>query len=362
MIENKSLGVSGSALLAAILLGGCIADPELKLTNEHVPVVRSDGWIVSTPESEGMNGVLVDKAYDLFFSNDRYRTAISLLVVRNGKLVGEGYCQNRNDIDVKRNIKSCTKSFTSLLTGIALDRGMIRALDDRLSDYLPEFFEANSKKASITIAQALTMRTGLPYNNDEDNEDLLVDPPESSLRYVLSGDLEYDPGERFHYSDAPPHLVGAVIARQAGTSLDAFADSTLFKPLGITDYLWEKHRDGLCYGAFGIYMKPRDLAKIGQMVLQEGQWEGQQIVPASWIQEEMQVRAYGAIGPYGYYWWIRPDFSAFTMEGHGGNFVYVIPDKRLVIVFTANPFVQGSIAITTSEFEDIVEHLVSSVN
>lgn len=362
MPYNNVLRTLGLLLLATPFLSGCIADPELKLPNEHLPLARSDGWVISTPEAEGMDASNFDKAYEIFFSNDRYRTAVSLLVVRNGRLVGEGYCQNRGDIDVKRNIKSCTKSFTSLLAGIARERGLIRDLDDRISEYLPEYFEANSKKSTITIRQALTMRTGLPYNNDDDNEGLLVNPPESSLRYFLAGDLEFDPGERFHYSDAPPHLVGAVIARQAGTSLDGFADSTLFGPMGITDYLWEKHRDGICYGAFGIYMKPRDLAKIGQMVLQEGRWENRQLVPAEWIREATQVRTYGAIGPYGYYWWIRPDYNAFTMEGHGGNFIYVIPDKQLVVVFTARPFVDGGIAIITGDFEDIVQRLVSSIH
>jgi len=116
----------------------------------------------------------------------------------------------------------------------------------------------------IPIKHALTMRTSLSYEHDSDNEGLLVDPPpESSLRYVQRGDLAFDPGTRFHYLDAPPHLVEGVIARRAGASLDRFTDTTLFSPMGMTDCLWEKHRDGLCYDAFGISMKPCDLAKIG---------------------------------------------------------------------------------------------------
>jgi CubicO group peptidase (beta-lactamase class C family) len=206
------------------------------------------------------------------------------------------------------------------------------------------------------------MRTGLAYNNDEDNEGLMVDEPESSIRYFLKGELDYEPGTRFHYSDAPPHLVGAVIQKRTGKTLDQFADEVLFGPLGITDYLWEKHRDGLCYGAFGLYMKPRDMAKIGQLCLQEGKWQGQQIVSADWLREATSIQTNRNSGPYGYYWWIRPDYNAYTMAGHGGNFIYIVPEKQMVIVFTANPFVDGSIAIQTEEFENLVHQLIESAH
>lgn len=353
-------GVTALLLVVMATIGGCIADPPLKLSDDHVPLFRHDSWEISTPEREGIDRQLFDEAYRRFFSNAEYRTAISLLVIRNGRLVGEGYCQDRGDIDVKRNIKSCTKSITLLLTGIATDRALITSLDERIADHLPEVFEGDAAKRRITIEHALTMRTGLSYENDSDNEGLLVDPPESSLRYVQRGDLAFDPGTRFHYSDAPPHLVGGVIARRSGASLDRFADTTLFGPMGITDYLWEKHRDGLCYGAFGIYMKPRDLAKIGQLCLQNGSWNGRQLVSATWIQRSIEIRAHGSAGPYGYYWWIRPDYGAFTMSGHGGNYVYIIPDRNMVIVFTAMPFVDGNIGIRIEDFENIVHLLVAA--
>jgi CubicO group peptidase (beta-lactamase class C family) len=347
------------AALAATGLAGCIADPDLKLANEHAPVARNDGWEISTPEREGIDSVAFEEVYRRFFDPERFHTAISLLVIRNGRLIGEGYCHDRRDIDIKRNIKSCTKSFTSLLAGIAIDKGLLGDLDTPVARYLPEYFDDPAKRP-ITLYQALTMQTGLAYDNDADNDELMGDPPESSLRYMLRQPLAFAPGERFHYSDAPPHLVGAVVGRVAGMPLDSFAARELFEPLGITDYLWEKHRDGLCYGAFGLYLKPRDLAKVGQLCLQDGMWNGKQIVSREWLERSTSIHVNRNDGPYGLYWWVRPDFGAYMMAGHGGNYVYVIPEKGIVVVLTAMPFVDESIAIPIYDVEDLITLLVAA--
>jgi CubicO group peptidase (beta-lactamase class C family) len=347
-----------AALQAAFLLGGCIADPELKLPVEYTPQTRADGWEISTPAREGIDQDGLAAAYREFFSSDRYHTAISLLVVRNGRLIAEGYCRDRGDVDVARNIKSCTKSVTSLLTGIALDQGLISGLDRKVYDYIPEYFDGDPAKRAITLADALTMRTGLDYG-DDDTRDMVINEPESTLRYILARPLSFAPGTRFHYSDGNPQLISGVLERAAGMPLQEFARRELFAPLGITDYVWEKSKDGLTYGPFGLYLKPRDMAKIGQLCLRRGMWNDRRIVSAAWIDSSTTARTNQDSGPYGYYWWVRPEFGAYTAIGHGGNFIYVIPGKNIVIVFTALPNTHG-IEIQAPDFEDLVQMIVSA--
>jgi CubicO group peptidase (beta-lactamase class C family) len=119
-----------------------------------------------------------------------------------------------------------------------------------------------------------------------------------------------------------------------GVAPEMYAGEHLFGPLGIRDYQWEKHGDGLNYGAFGLWLRPRDMAKIGQLMLQDGRWEGRQVVPSDWIEESTRVHANGN---YGLYWWVNEENRVFRASGAGGQIIFVDRPNDMVIVFTGDP-------------------------
>nr|WP_255651054.1 serine hydrolase [Cesiribacter sp. SM1] len=265
----------------------------------------------------------------------------SLLVFRQGKLVAEAYAKDKGDQHRLNNIQSCTKSVTSMLAGVALQEGLITSLNQSLYSFYPQVFTSDSKKASISLRNCLSMQAGLDFDNGIHTEELFHTPG-NSLQYILSRPMVYDTGAIFHYNDGLPHLAGAAIATAAGKSLEQFTQEKLFNPLGIQEYKWEKAKDGTNFGAFSLHLKPRDLAKLGQLCLQNGKWEGQQLISASYLEEAVKVQA-GSNTPYGYYFWLLPAFKGYAMKGHGGQFVFVCPEKELLIVYTAFPYTDRSL-------------------
>jgi CubicO group peptidase (beta-lactamase class C family) len=324
-------------LISLFLLSSCLKEEDWKLEyNGYTPVSRADGWEVSTPEAESIDAGLLEKAYRLLYSDEDFLMANSLIVVRNGKIVAEAYCRDLSDIDRLENIQSCTKSFTALLTGCALKQGLIESISDPVYQYIPEYFDDNPDKRKITIRNCLTMMAGLDFDNSENTEELLM-VEGSSLEYILSLDMIEDTGLVFRYNDGLPHLVGGIIAKQSGMILAEFADENLFGPLGISNYKWETTQDGLNIGSAALRLIPRDLAKTGQLCLQEGRWGDRQLFDPSWLQQATAIQA-GTEEGYGYYFWIYPALEGYAMLGHGGQYCFVCPSKNLVMTYTAFPY------------------------
>ena len=165
----------------------------------------------------------------------------------------------------------------------------------------------------------------------------------NSAEFVLASSQDYAPGLAFHYHDGAPHLVSYAIQKRPGKSLKAFANEQFFTPLGITGSKWDAVQDGITFGAFSLYMKPRDLAKFGQLLLQNGKWNGVQLVDSAWISEATAIHVDSGSGsaPYGYYFWIYPALGAYAALGHGGQNIMVFPAKRQVIVYTAWGYTDG---------------------
>jgi len=331
-------------LLTAVLpVASCLKSDPFKLPYAgFTPVTRNDGWTVSTPETENMDRDLLDKAYRLVYRDDRYWMARSLLVIRNGRLVAEAYPHDPDDIDRIANIQSMTKTFTAILAGMALEKELLDSLDATFFSIYPEHFEGSSGKKDITLRHALTMTTGILFDNDVNTLQLYRNEG-SSVEYVLSLQQEYAPGLVFRYHDGAPHLVSAAVQKRFGRPLASFADDFLFTPLGITEWKWEASPDGVTFGAFSLFLKPRDLARFGQLLLQDGTWDGAQIVDSSWVAEATTVHVNGSSlgAPYGYFVWIYPALGGYAADGHGGQHVMAIPGKQLVIVYTAWGYTSG---------------------
>ena len=326
---------SALLLCASLTLISCMEDEPFKLPYQgFTPRTLEDGWVVSTPENESMNRQKLDQMFQIAYREDRLRLLRSITIVRNGKIVAETYAYDSEEINRIQNVKSVTKSFTSILTGIALQRKYLDSLAQPFSSIFPEYFVNHPDKKQITIRHALTMKTGLQYNDDEHGYKFRFS--DNVIDYILSLPLNGPPDGLFFYSDDNPTLVSYAIQRKYGRPMSDFADEFLFKPLGITDWQWESANDGISFGGSNMYLKPRDMAKIGQLLLQRGKWQGRQIVESAWIAEAARTQVWET--GYGYYFWILEDLGAFAALGHGGQSIIVVPNKNLVVVVTAWPY------------------------
>ena len=337
-------------------LSACLDDDPFKLPYQGFePMVEGDGWLLSSPENENMDRALIEQAYQLLYKDTRFTMARSLLVLRNGKLVAEAYPHDPGDRHRIANIQSMTKSFTSVLTGIALQQGLLDSVHQSFYSIYPEWFANAPEKKEITIYHAMTMTTGIDFDNGTDTK-TMYETEMNTVEFILSLPQEYEPGVVFHYHDGSPQLVSAAVQYQYGQSFSQFANQFLFQPLGITDYQWEEAHDGNTFGAFSLYLKPRDLAKFGQLLLHEGKWNNQQIVDSAWIHEATQpiVNSMSLGTPYGYYFWIYPAYGAFAADGHGGQRIMVFPEKELVIIYTAWGYTSGEFFDQLNEIVDLI--------
>lgn len=350
-------------LCLAACLSACLADGPVKIAYNDEPRPRDDGWVIGAPESQGFDPEGLRRVYRRFFSEDEYVTARSLLVIRNGVLVAEGYCRDLDDIHKKQALMSATKSVNSILTGMMIDRGLI-TLDSTLGELLPQAVKVSEAKRGITVANLLTMRSGLLYSNDDFSLDMAHGSGGNRIRHILDKPLVAAPGSRFEYQDCDPHLLSACLSSAADRNLSRFADEALFAPLGIHDRVWLTDQDGLTYGAYGLYLRPRDFAKIGQMVLQGGVWEGTRIVSSSWLETSTAAHVdpdLHGLG-FGYQWWTTERVGGFFAWGHGGQYLLVIPAQQLVVVFTAEPDTSSDkVAISPPGFLELVDGILSSI-
>lgn len=339
------------------LLCGCgITDQDLKLAyGGHAPESLGDGWVVSTPDAEGFDAARLDAVYRDLYARDRYPTAQGLLVVRHGRLVAEAYVRDPLDRDRPHHLQSATKSVTALLTGILWDQGLLASVHTPLYEIIPEAFDDDPAKRAITVFHALTMQTGLEFDNDV-NTVRLVYSKGSSLEYVLHRRLTFAPGTAFYYHDGNPQLVSGAIQALSGMTEEAFADRHLLGPLGIHDYWWERHGDGLSFGAFGLWLRPRDMAKIGLMLVQDGVFEDRRLVSSEWLAEATEPHT--PDGDYGYYFWLFPN-DDFRAEGHGGQVIHVDGRNDLVVVLIADS--NSDLGALSPGMYDLIERVAAAV-
>jgi len=354
-------------LIALILnfLTGCISDNPFKEAGLSVPADLGDGWETATPEEVGISRPVLARIYSRFISEDRFFNARSLLIVKDGQLVFEVYCRATQDRGTYNNIQSITKSNTSLVFGIIKSEGYIDSLGQTLYSIIPDKFPSDNSKRSITIRHLLTMTSGLAFDNDDFSVEIYADEPGDPAKYILNKPMYASPGERFYYRDCDPHLLSYAIERITKKTLDQWAKERLFAPLGIDSYFWDVDHTGTPMGAHGLYLKPRDLAKIGQVVLTQGQWNSSQIVDSTWIavstrsQIPTEYTTEPEVRDYGYYWWTLPRWQAIEAWGRGGNFILIVPSREMVVVMTSTPYTDDDVVGTRPEkFHELITPLI----
>jgi CubicO group peptidase (beta-lactamase class C family) len=260
----------------------------------------------------------------------------SLLVSVDGLLVVERYFHGLAS-GRTANLKSASKSIISALVGIAIDRGHIKGLLDPVSRYLPEHVTVDPAKAAITIEDLLTMRTGLETTSNR-NYGRWVSSP-NWLRFVFEQPLVDVPGGRMIYSTGSSHVLSAVLTRATGQSTFEFARTALAEPLGIVLPAWPRDPQGIYLGGNEMPMRPRDMVRVGELYLNGGRYDDRQVVSEAWVRASVVPRTMSRWGDreYGYGWWIRTlaDVPTFYAWGYGGQFIFVIPSLRTVVVTTS---------------------------
>jgi CubicO group peptidase (beta-lactamase class C family) len=356
----------GFAAAAALLLAGCLTEPELKSAAGYEPARLEDGWEIARPDEVGLESAAVEALYRRFYSRSEFHNATALLVVRDGKLVAEGYTRAPADPLAIRHVQSITKSVTSLVFGTLHDDGTFPDLDERLSDILPaSAFTGDPRAREITLRQLLTMSSGVELDNHNFATRLLMGRPRGQERVILARPFYADPGREFFYRDADPQLLSYAVEARTGRTLETIAAERLFAPLGIRAHYWEHNIDGVTLGAHALWLRARDLARIGQLALDEGVWRGERIVSADWIRRSTTTQiAPGSRDPaaagfgYGFYWWTLPELAAFAAWGHGGQYILVMPKERLVAVLTASPDAGEKVGVDLRAFAGAVNTLL----
>jgi CubicO group peptidase (beta-lactamase class C family) len=303
----------------------------------------TSGWKTSAPEQQGMDPAKLLMT-DEFIQN-RLPDAFSLLVVRNGYLVFEKYYSWGSPEKIAV-VHSVTKSVTSALIGIALAKGYLDSVDQRLIEFFPEYAtdDLDPRIKEIRLKHILTMSAGFRWN---DRGPVMRDWYTSAdwAKFTIQLPLVTDPGDKFNYNSSISHLLSIILSKSTKTSTFDFARQNLFEPLGIQSGFWRQGPQGYHIGGFGLGFSARDLAKFGFLYLNNGYWNGQSIVPQQWVKRstEQQIQAfshplYGTFG-YGYHWWVKPvdGCSSFRAWGRRGQYIVVVPELDLVVAVTSNP-------------------------
>lgn len=350
-----------------------------------IPSARDDGWaIAADPATLHVNRADLCAMADRLTAHDVNIHAV--LVAQGGRLVFERYFTGADEVpglifgrrvetvafnaDTLHDIKSVSKSVASLTFGIAVDQGLIGPLDQPIFKFFPELADLRTpEKDKILLSHVLNMTMGLDwieatpatgdFNNDEARMNMARDP----CRFVLSRPVISPAGSAFFYNTGALRLISTLLHHATGQLLGDFARQNLFGPLGIVTSDWEVVRGETDAGG-GLRMRPRDMAKIGQLVLNGGSWHGRQIVSRAWIETSTAPRVKAVDGmQYGYLWWagrIRAngrEAAWIGALGRGGQSIRIIPDLDLVVAVTAGyyqDYSRDAFQTQFSVFRDVV--------
>ncbi len=285
----------------------------------------------------------------------------SVLVIHKGKTLAQRHypgvdeCrgiplgERLTDSASLHDLRSVTKSVTGLLYGIALAEGLVPGLDETLVSQFPEYpdLAAQPDRQKISIRNVLSMKMGTEWNEDLpytdlQNSEIAMDMAEDRYRFVLDRPMVTKPGDWWNYNGGATAIIGHLIAKGTGMPVDDYARQKLFEPLGIGNFEWVKGRDGVPLVASGLRLNIHDLAKIGRLILDNGVWQGNQVVPADWLTVSFTPHANLHSGlRYGLFWWLSPDGSPPNWVagfGNGGQRLTVSPSGQLIVVVFAGNY------------------------
>ena len=333
------------------------SDGSAALAYEYAePANLDDGWPTGDLTAHGIDAAPIEAFVASVLTGEQGRLE-TMVIAKNGQLVLDEYFYGFTP-ERPHSIQSITKSVTSLLFGIAHDQGAIESLDQHVAGFFPEYtgkrwvdedYPINLRHA-LTMSAAIDWNERVPYSNPE-NSNTAMNASGDWIGYVLDRQRAGEPGGSASYTSGLSILLGGVIKNTTGRYVDEFADETLFRQLAVSGYHWLGAPDGTRHTGGGLHITARDLAKMGQLVLNRGTWNGERVVSADWIDESTRrhLPLTGAeddatVG-YGYQWWhstfMGPDETAvphIAGYGYGGQYLLILPMLDAVVVFNAGEY------------------------
>ncbi len=340
--RNMKKGMFVIGLTCTVMLTSCDT-----MFEEMDPAVESEwAWENVTPESQGIASEDLEQMVDHIEDNNL--SIHSIIIYKNGTIPYEEYFDPFDEISL-HNLKSTSKGVISALTGIALEEGYIKSLDESIFNYLSGYNVDTTGKSGITIRHLLTMTSGLEWQENNLNSMYTFFVSKRIVKRVLDLPMVVEPGTTFNYNTGLTHLLSAIITEASGMSTLDFAQQYLFEPLDIEEIQWDTDRDGYYIGGSELFLTPRAMTKFGVMYLNDGAYMGRQIVPEDWVFEstttQVEGSSFGADIQYGYLWWLDINHSLFTYiedetrylaMGVRGQRIFIYPELDAVVVITAD--------------------------
>jgi CubicO group peptidase (beta-lactamase class C family) len=340
----------GIAFVLIVFLAGCM--PSAPKPNPPTYWL-TDGWRSSTPEEQGMDSEMLAQMVEHI--QGEKLDLHSLLIVRNGYLVSELYVYPYS-AEQAHWVFSVSKSVIGMLVGIAIQKDYIKDVHQTLFSLLPnqETINLDEVKKAITLEDLLTMTSGLDCHENPKPGEAFMEASPNWVQFMLDQPMVARPGTKFNYCTGAAQLLSAVLQQATGMSARQFANQNLFAPLGIKPALearWPSDSQGVTIGGYGLALTPGEVAKLGYLFLNQGQWEGKRVVPAEWVAASTTSHANrGDKKEYGYLWWIDLQGEWYAALGRGGQHIFVYPAENLVVVFTAAlPFTNDADLIPLQE-------------
>lgn len=315
-------------------------------------------WQVSTPKVQGMNEEILNNI-DIYIKQKHYRLVNSVIVIKNEKIIFEHYYNKFNETS-RNNIKSIWKSILSITVGICIDKGIIKSIDEPISNYLSEFAQGEHLyHKAITIRHLLTMSSGVYWNKGIHYSCPMMAQmmrTNSWIPHIADIAMNDYPGNKFQYKEWDVILLSAVIGKAAGRTAYELCNEFLYKPLGISSGVWSQSPDNVSYTVMkneeNSDLSARDLAKIGLLFLNNGVFQGKRIVSESYVRQAVSPSE--ASTEYGYLWWLFE--GGYGCRGFGGQEINVYPNEQLVVVIQATPSPQSK------SYGDIPRQILKAIN
>ncbi len=356
-------------LILIVFLMYCSLDKEISEQYSIKPIELNDGWKISSPDEHNMNKNELIEAY-------KYASTLpfmySVLIIKDDYIIAEKYFNGAGIYQAKY-IASATKSYLSALIGIAIDKGYIINVEEKMMSFFPEYdsYTVEVEKYEITIKHLLQMTAGYWADSTDERWWTWINSPDW-IKYMIDLPLESSPGAKWTYSTGSSQILSGILTKATGMSGTDFAIKYLLDPINSDLVRWDKDPQGYNHGGFNMYHTPRDMARLGLLYLHKGRFNGKQIVSENWIRESTKPlnRVSWSFGPiikasYGYHWWsgeIR-DYSCIFATGHGGQNIMIFKDLNMVVVTTTNSGLGWAAGWTQSviSFYYIANYIIPSI-
>ena len=328
------------------------------------PVQLNDGLSTGAIEDAYLDPEIIEQLMlKTVHTANGYQELHSLLIYKEGKLVVEEYYTGNNDyIDfeggiVRRTgspsqvqwgrtdrhyVASVNKALTATVAGIALEN-YNKTPQTTIASLLPTYssYFSNANKAALTLHDLMTMQLGFVWDEWGSNDLALLWQSDDFTKFLLERNNN-GPQSAWVYNSASPNMLLRGLDYLVSGYIRDYADTHFYSKLGITDYDWQSQPDGYPEGGARMYMRPRDMLKVGITYLQEGVWNGEQVIPTNWVDEVLQVQVEGFAGDYSYFFWHRTlnGVDYLSADGDGGQYINIFPEENMVIVMTQGNYLQ----------------------